>query len=47
MPNVPMLSILIIHSLWESLNDKILNVFIFGDFLCFYEECEIIYSKLT
>lgn len=47
MPNVPMLSILIIHSLWESFNDKILNVFIFGTFLCFYQECEIIYSKLT
>lgn len=47
MPNVPMLSILIINSLWESFNDKILNVFIFGTCLCFYQECEIIYSKLT
>lgn len=47
MPNVPMLYILIIHSLWESFNDKILNVFIFGTFLCFYQECEIIYSNLT
>lgn len=44
--NVLMLFILIIYFLWESFNDKILNVFIFGVFLCFYEECEIIYFKL-
>lgn len=44
--SVLMLFILIIYFLWESINDKILNVFIFGVFLYFYYECEIIYCKL-
>lgn len=41
MPNVPMLYILIIHSLWESFNDKILNVFIFGTFCVFIKNVKL------